>query len=173
MRGLIHIYCGDGKGKTTASVGLTVRAAGAGRRVLFVQFFKDGSSSELNVLRTLPNVEVRLCETHYGFIWEMDEDEAARAREDYTRLLRGALEESKNGYGLLVLDEAVSACNCGMISERELLDYIACRPEGLELVLTGRDPSPSLAGAADYITEMKKLRHPYDEGMQARRGIEF
>ena len=173
MRGLIHIYCGDGKGKTTASVGLAVRAAGAGRKVLFVQFFKDGSSSELGVLRSIPGVDVRLCETHYGFIWNMDEDEFARAKRDYTQLLRGALEQSKDGYGLLVLDEVVSACNCDVVPERELLDFIVCRPEGLEIVLTGRDPSKALADAADYITEMKKLRHPYDEGLEARRGIEF
>lgn len=173
MRGLIHIYCGDGKGKTTASVGLAVRAAGAGKRVLFVQFFKDGSSSELNILNALDAVEVRICQTHYGFIWTMDKEEFDRAARDYTQLLRDALEESKNGYGLLVLDEVVSACNCGAVPQQELLDFIACRPEGLEVVLTGRDPSSALTDVADYITEMKKLRHPYDKGMDARRGIEF
>lgn len=173
MRGLIHLYCGDGKGKTTAAVGLSVRAAGAGKKVLFVQFFKDGSSSELKSLRALENIETRVCETHYGFIWTMDEEEFARAKADYTQLLRDALERAKDGYGLLVLDEAVSACNCGVIPERELLDFIVCRPEGLEIVLTGRDPTSALSDAADYITEMKKLRHPYDQGMDARRGIEF
>ncbi|MBE7003073.1 MAG: cob(I)yrinic acid a,c-diamide adenosyltransferase [Ruminococcaceae bacterium] len=173
MRGLIHIYCGDGKGKTTASVGLAVRAAGAGKKVLFVQFFKDGSSSELGVLRGVEGIEVRICEKHYGFIWTMDKEEFDCAARDYTQLLRDALEESKNGYGLLVLDEVISACNCDVVPQRELLDFIACRPEGLELVLTGRDPSSALVEVADYITEMKKLRHPYDQGMDARRGIEF
>ncbi len=173
MRGLIHLYCGDGKGKTTAAVGLAVRAAGAGRKVLFVQFLKDGSSSEVKMLRAMDAVEVRICEKHYGFVWTMDEEEFARAAQDYAQLLRGALESAKDGCGLLVLDEAVSACNCGLISERELLDFIVCRPEGLEIVLTGRDPSKALCAAADYITEMKKLRHPYDEGMQARLGVEF
>lgn len=173
MRGLIHIYCGDGKGKTTASVGLAVRAAGAGKKVLFVQFLKDGSSSELNVLRGLENIDVRICETHYGFLWTLSEEEFARAAQDYTQLLRGALEASKDGYGLLVLDEVISSCNCGVVPERELLDFIACRPEGLEVVFTGRDPSKTLLDTADYITEMKKLRHPYDEGKEARRGIEF
>lgn len=173
MRGLIHLYCGDGKGKTTAAVGLAVRAAGAGQRVLFVQFLKDGSSSEISVLRAMENVEVRVCEKPYGFLWDMDEEEFSRAAQDYSRLLRGALEASRDGYGLLVLDEAVSACNCGVISERELLDFFVCRPEGLEIVLTGRDPSAALSDAADYLTEMKKLRHPYDEGRQARPGVEF
>lgn len=173
MRGLIHVYCGDGKGKTTAAVGLAARAAGAGKKVLFVQFFKDGSSSELGVLRAIEGVEVRVCETHYGFIWNMDAEEFARAKQDYTQLLRDAMEASKEGCGLLVLDEVISACNYGAVPERELLDFIVCRPEGLEIVLTGRDPSSALLDAADYITEMKKLRHPYDEGKEARRGIEF
>lgn len=173
MRGLIHIYCGDGKGKTTAAAGLAVRAAGAGQKVLFVQFLKDGSSSELNILRSIENVEVLVCPTRYGFVWTMDEDEFSRAKADYTRLLADAEERAKDGFGLLVLDEAVSACNCGVIPERELLDFIVCRPEGLELVLTGRDPSAALMDAADYITEMKKLRHPYDKGLQARPGVEF
>lgn len=173
MRGLIHLYCGDGKGKTTASVGLAVRAAGAGRKVLFAQFLKDGSSSELNVLRGVENIDVRVCQTHYGFLWTLSEEEFAQAAADYTKLLRETLEASKDGYGLLVLDEAVSACNCGVIPERELLDFIACRPEGLELVLTGRDPSAALSDAADYLTEMKKLRHPFDKGRDARLGVEF
>jgi len=74
MRGLIHLYCGDGKGKTTAAVGLAVRAAGAGRKVLFVQFFKDGSSSEIRILRALPGVEVRVSEQQHGFVWDMDDE---------------------------------------------------------------------------------------------------
>ena len=132
MRGLIHIYCGDGKGKTTASAGLAVRAAGAGSRVLFVQFFKDGSSNELNILRRLEGVEVRVCQTHYGFIWTMDKEEFDRAARDYTQLLHDAFEESKNGYGLLVLDEVISACNCGAVPEREL------PPSSLRLRLLSR-----------------------------------
>lgn len=173
MRGLIHLYCGDGKGKTTAAVGLAVRAAGAGRKVLFVQFFKDGSSSEIRILRALPGVEVRVSEQQHGFVWDMNDEAFARASQDYTQLLRGALEGAKDGCGLLVLDEVVSACNCRVVPERELLDYIVCRPEGLEIVLTGRDPSRALLSAADYVTEMKKIKHPFDEGKPARLGVEF
>lgn len=173
MRGLIHLYCGDGKGKTTAAVGLAVRAAGAGQKVLFVQFLKDGSSSEIKTLRATDGIDVLVCEKPYGFIWTMSEEEFAAAARDFAALLRTALARSGEGYGLLVLDEAVSACNCGVIAERELLDFFAVRPEGLEVVLTGRDPSEALLAAADYVTEMKKLRHPYDEGRQARLGVEY
>lgn len=172
MRGLVHIYCGDGKGKTTASVGLSVRVRGAGRKVLFVQFFKDGKSSEIEALREL-GVEVRVVTENLGFIWNMDDEELAHARKLYTDLLLNAEKEAADGYGLLVLDEIISAVNCGIVPERELLDYIICRPEGLEIVLTGRAPSPALSDAADYITEMRKLRHPYDDGVMGRKGIEF
>ena len=170
---MVHLYCGDGKGKTTAAVGLTVRSAGAGRRALFVQFLKDGSSSELGPLGAIPGVEVRVCPTHHGFLWTMDEAQRARAAADYTALLREALAAAREGCGLLVLDEACAACNSGMIPETELLDFLRSRPEDLEVVLTGRDPSPALQAAADYITEMRKLRHPCDRGLPARRGIEY
>ena len=173
MRGLVHIYCGDGKGKTTAAAGLAVRAAGAGKKVLFVQFFKDGSSSEIGALRDGLGITVRVVTENFGFVWTMDDEELARAKKAYTELLLDAEKEAEDGYGLLVLDEIISAVNCGIVPERELLDFIICRPEGLEIVLTGRDPSPALSDAADYITEMRKIRHPFDDGVMGRKGIEY
>jgi len=172
MRGLIHIYCGDGKGKTTAAAGLALRAAGAGRKVLFVQFFKDGTSSEIEPLRRL-GACVRVVTENLGFLWNMNDEELAHAKEVYTALLRNAEKEAMDGCGLLVLDEVISAVNYGIVPERELLDFLICRPEGLEIVLTGRDPSPALCDAADYITEMRKIRHPYDNGVTGRKGIEY
>ena len=173
MQGLIHLYCGDGKGKTTAAVGLSVRAAGVGKRVLFAQFLKDGSSSELNVLRALPNVEVASCGQNFGFFKSMDEQTKAAARQAYSALLEDAMRKSEDGVDLLVLDEAVAACNHGLIEETALLDFLRRRPEALEVVLTGRDPSQHLMDAADYVTEMRKRKHPFDRGIAARRGIEF
>ncbi len=172
MAGLIHLYCGDGKGKSTASVGLSVRAAGAGRKVVFTQFFKDGTSSELRVLRALPEVEVLVCERHFGRFRNMSEAEKREAKEAYSALLEKALEKAA-GADLLVLDEAVSACNHAILSEERLLEFLRSRPEGLEVVLTGRDPSEALRSAADYVTEMRKLRHPFDRGIAAREGIEY
>lgn len=173
MAGLVHIYCGDGKGKTSAAVGLTVRAAGADRRVLFVQFLKNGDSSELFILRALEKVEVFVCDARHGFLWKMGENERAQAKQDYSALLEAALEKARRGVDLLVLDEAVSACNLGVIEEKKLLDFLREKPSELEVVLTGRYPSAALLQRADYVTEMKKLRHPYDRGVGARRGIEF
>lgn len=173
MPGLIHIYCGDGKGKTTAAVGLSVRAAGAGKRVLFTQFFKDGSSSEIKILEQLPQVRTDICKTHYGFYKRMDETERCQARRDYTALLEDALEKARDFAGLLVLDEVISACNHGMVPEDRLLAFLERKPKDLEVVLTGRSPSQALLALADYVTEMKKEKHPYDWGVPARKGIEF
>ena len=173
MQGMIHLYCGDGKGKTTAAVGLSVRVAGAGKRVLFAQFLKDGSSSELNVLRALQNVEVACCTQNFGFFKAMDGQTKAAARQAYSALLGDVMRKSVEGVDLLVLDEAVAACNHGLIEEIKLLDFLCGRSETLEVVLTGRNPSQHLLDAADYVTEMRKCKHPFDRGIAARRGIEF
>ncbi len=173
MRGLIHLYCGDGKGKTTAATGLALRSAGAGRRVIFTQFFKDGSSSEVKALRAVPGVTVRVCDMQHGFFRDMDDEGRQKAVADYTALFESAAAEAADGADLLVLDEAVSACNHGMIPMDALLRFLREKPEGLEVVLTGRDPAPELLAAADYVTEMRKIRHPYDRGIRARKGVEF
>ena len=169
MRGLIHIYCGNGKGKTTAAVGLTVRAAGAGKRVLFAQFFKSGDSSEIAVLQSLPTVTTYHCDTVRGFFSRMTGEQRAQAARAMLRLLFDRAQEAD----LLVLDEAVSACNHGMIPEAELIRFLGAKPEALEVVMTGREPSEALLETADYVTEMRKIRHPFDAGVRARRGIEF
>ena len=173
MTGLIHLYCGDGKGKTTAATGLALRAAGAGRRVLFVQFFKDGSSAEVKALRSVPGVAVRICPVQHGFFRDMDDETRRRAVADFTALFEAAAAEAAENADLLVLDEAVSACNHGMIPKDALLRFLREKPEGLEVVLTGRDPAPELLELADYVTEMRKIRHPYDRGIRARKGVEF
>ena len=172
MKGLVHIYCGKGKGKTTASVGLSVRAAGAGKRVLFVQFFKNGVSSEVKMLSMLPGVETLVNEKPVNFFLKMDEQQKKEAVEIYEELLKKALEQSEN-VDLLVLDEIISTCNYGIADENRLVDFLENKREELEVVLTGRGPSEKLLELADYVTEMTKIKHPYDEGVPARKGIEF
>lgn len=172
MAGLIHIYCGDGKGKTTAALGLAIRAAGSGKTVLLLQFFKDGKSSEFTVLSHVPGIETIPQTRTFGFSWTLSEEEKAEARTYYSGLLEDAFRKGAN-CGLLVLDEAMSACTTGMIEETRLLALLASKPAELEVVLTGRNPSRALLDAADYVTEMKKIKHPYEQGIAARRGIEF
>ena len=172
MFGLIHIYCGNGKGKTTAATGLAVRAAGFGKKVVFCQFFKNGTSSELKSFKKLENITVFNCGKSYGLYCNMSEEEKENAAKDYGELLEKALSEAPNA-DLFVLDEAISSCNHKMISEERLLEFLENKPENLEVVLTGRNPSERLLSMADYVTEMNKIKHPYDKGTPARKGIEF
>lgn len=172
MAGLIHLYCGDGKGKTSAAVGLAVRASGAGKQVIFTQFFKDGSSSEIVSLKRLPGIRTIHAQTVKGFYHAMTPEQREQARVDYTALFRQVTADAEKA-DLLILDEIVSACNRGVVPEALVTDFLRKKPEQLEVVLTGRDPSPALTELADYITQMRKLRHPYDRGVAARKGIEF
>lgn len=172
MSGRIHIYCGDGKGKTTAATGLAVRAAGAGKRVVFTQFFKDGNSSEIKVLRTVDNIQSVHCKTLRGFWRRMSPSQKEQVSRDYTKHLADVLEMARNA-DLLILDEIVSACNHGTVPESALIGFLQTKPENLEVVLTGRTPSQALLDLADYVTEMRKVKHPYDLGVMARKGIEF
>lgn len=170
--GLIHIYCGDGKGKTTAATGLAVRASGAGKKVLFVQFFKNGSSSEIKPLQSLENVQTLHCVTVPGFYSRMRPEQQQQAKQDYSALFKNAASLAKE-VDLLILDEIISTCNYGVVDEADLTAFLDNKPENLEVVLTGRSPSPALTERADYITSMEKIKHPYDRGIFARKGIEF
>lgn len=172
MSGLIHLYCGDGKGKTTAALGLALRAAGAGKQVVFTQFFKDGSSSEMEPLAALPGVRVFHADTVRGFYRNMTPTQREQAGKDYTALFRQVTQAAREA-DLLILDEIVSACNRGVVPEKLVTDFLREKPARLEVVLTGRNPSAALLELADYITEMRKLRHPFDRGIGARKGIEF
>lgn len=169
--GLMHIYCGDGKGKTTAAVGLAVRASGAGLKVMFVQFLKGSETGELEPLKRLGVTVVR-SEGVKKFIPYMTPEELYECRREQ----QGCLEAAENGdgtYDLIVLDEALGAVETGMIELGELTRFAESRPKGLELVLTGRKAPPELFGLADYVSEIKAVKHPYDRGVTARRGIEY
>ncbi|MBS6396135.1 MAG: cob(I)yrinic acid a,c-diamide adenosyltransferase [Clostridiales bacterium] len=173
VKGCLHIYCGDGKGKTTAAVGLAVRAAGHGLKVLFCQCMKDGSSSEVRMLEKL-GIHCCCCREHFGFFWNMTEEQKEKAAHAYTRLFEDAARRAEEeAYDLLVIDEFMSAYNHGMICQKEALDFLVNRPERLEVVLTGRDPGEELLELADYVTQMRKVKHPFDQGVPARKGIEL
>ena len=177
MKGLVHIYCGDGKGKTSAAVGQAVRSAGAGLSVVFVQFLKSGDSGELSSLACVPGVQMIPCGRCFGFFWNMSEEEKEEAKEIYgelfERAFQTAVREAESGDALLVMDEAVAACRHGFIRKERLLACLSGRPERLEVVMTGRDPEEELLAAADYVSEIKKVKHPFDRGICARKGIEY
>ena len=172
MSGLIHIYCGDGKGKTTAAMGLAVRCAGSGRKVLILQFLKDGKSSEFASLAHVPGIEVIPQTRTFGFSWTLTPEEKREAAAYYSGLLEDAFRRAPD-FDLLILDEALGACTAGMIDESRLLALLDGKPEPLEVVLTGRGPSQALRDRADYVTEMRMVKHPFKKGVAAREGIEY
>lgn len=173
MTGMVHIYEGDGKGKTTAAVGLAVRCAGNGKKVLFTQFLKDGSSGEIQVLKQIEHITVFSAAKKFGFTFRMTKEQKQKAAayyKDYFRQIKMKICEEK--FELLVLDEAIDACNTGILEEKELCSFLDTRPEGLEVVLTGRNPSEKLAEYGDYYSKIQKVRHPFDWGVASRCGIE-
>lgn len=175
MKGYVHIYCGDGKGKTTAAVGLAVRAAGRGKKVLIARFLKTDDSGEVPVLGDIPGITVIPCKKTFGFYFQMTEEQKKEAALYYGGLFQTtsarAVEES---FDLLILDEIMAVVNYKLVDEEAVINFIKTRPGKLELVLTGRDPSEAVAAQADYISEIRMVRHPYDtEGLPARMGIEY
>ena len=174
MKGLIHIYCGDGKGKTTAAVGLSVRFAGTGREVLFTQFLKGNDSSELDVLEQIENICLLRCKKNFGFIFQMTPEEKEEARSYYSAHLENVLTEAVSmQVGLLVLDEVIDAYNSEMINREVFLKFLREKPPKMEVVLTGHNTSEELLELADYVTYFEKVKHPYDRGIIARKGIEL
>lgn len=169
--GLVHLYCGDGKGKTTAAMGLAMRAAGRGLRVLIVQFLKSTQTGELEILKLLPQVKVLRSSEHLGFTFRMNEEQKRRAAAIQQQLFAGAKEQMQDT-DLLILDEVMAAINAGMLQTEQVAGLLRERPAGLEVVLTGRNPPPELIELADYISEIKKVKHPFDKGIAARDGIE-
>ena len=173
-RGMIHIYCGDGKGKTTAATGLALRAAGCGMKVLFARFLKNENSGELSILDSVPEIEVLHLERSYGFFNTLTDEEKEEVRQMYGQLWDLIKEKISGGqFQMLVIDEFMAAYRYGLIGREEALDLLTGKPEALELVLTGRNPGPELTELADYVSEIRKVKHPFDHGIMARRGIEY
>lgn len=173
MKGLIHIYEGDGKGKTTTAIGLSIRCAGSGGKVLFAQFLKNDSSSEIKILTKLENIEYRAIAENYGFVFQMPPDTKLRAKEAYNGLFLSVIDAvTKQNYRMLVLDEIIDAYHTNMIDQQLLLDFLKNKPEQLEVIMTGRNSDELLKTQAHYISEIKKIKHPYDSGTPARIGIE-
>lgn len=174
MQGLIHIYTGDGKGKTTAGVGLSVRAAGAGLKVLYTQFLKDGSSSELAPLSKIDGIDLFLATKSFGFIKYMSEKDLIEAKKYYNAYLKEIIEKvNRNEYGLVVIDEFMAAYNYDMIDKKTAYEFLKNKKADLEIVLTGRDVASEIKELCDYVSEIQKIKHPFDKGIVAREGIEY
>lgn len=170
-KGLTIVYTGDGKGKTTAALGLVLRATGQGLRAAMFQFVKakSGNWGETRAGKTLG---VEIVPLGAGFTWtsaDLDKDRAL-AREGWEQC-RAAIEDG--GYDLVVLDEITYCFNFGWLDLDEVLDVLRRRPDGQHVVLTGRDAPQPLLEYADLVTEMREVKHPFHAGIKAQKGIEF
>lgn len=169
-----QIYYGDGKGKTTAAIGLAVRAAGSKMKVLFVQFLKKEFSGERHILSHTENVTLTFCPLELKFTFDMDDKEKAQAAKIFKGIFDNAVTTAlTEKYDMVVLDEVFEAINAHMLSESEVYEFITNAPSSMEIVMTGHNPPQKFMDCADYITEFKKIKHPYDRGITGRIGIEF
>lgn len=168
-RGYVQVYTGDGKGKTTAALGLALRAAGAGLRTFIAQFVKGMEYSELRALKAHPEIEVR----RYGRDCFIDREPEPEDIEAAQRGLAEAREALVSGdWDLVILDEANIATHFGLFAVEELLGLIAEKPDDVELIITGRRADPRVVEAADLVTEMREVKHYYESGVGCRKGIE-
>ena len=170
MKGLIHIYCGEGKGKTTAVMGLALRGASRGKKVMIIQFLKDGTSGEISLLSKQENVIICAGKATESFSWNMTAEEKQQTIKLHNSHLEKALAFTGD---MLILDELCGACTTELLDIELVKKLIATKPEEQELVFTGRNPPQFIIEKADYITEMKMIKHPFEQGIPAREGIEY
>ena len=167
---MLQIYCGEGKGKTTASLGLALRMAGAGMKVAFVQFMKGGDTAELNSLAKIDEIDVMRCDRDYGFFNTLSESDKAELSACHNGLLEKAFSGS---YDAVILDEFNFAYGHALMDCGRAEKLISESAEKIEVVITGRNPAQVFVDAADYISEIQCVRHPYQKGVTARKGIEY
>lgn len=189
--GQVHLYYGEGKGKTTAATGLAVRAFGAGYAVLVVQFLKDGDSSEMTVLKSVLGIPVLAQKVTPRMSFAMSEEEKSQTIASHENIWTKAMDWvrkdpdtsfHKDAVGtdkelpagrLLILDEIIGAIESGLFPEEKVITFLDQRPADLEVVMTGRRPSPAILERADYRSKIICDGHPYNNGTAARKGIEF
>lgn len=168
---MIHIYHGNGKGKTTAAIGLAMRMAGHQRKCLIVQFLKDGSSGEITFLKEHTNIDIRYDYPFTKFYFQMNEKEKALCMKSQQQLWENVIMENK--YDCIILDEILDVLGLHMIELDSVIDFLRTYHDTKEIVLTGRNPKSKLKELCDYEMEMTARKHPYDKKIPARKGVEF
>ncbi len=170
--GFLHIYCGDGKGKTTAAIGLAIRTLGAGKKVCIYQFLKNGKSSEFEAIAKLDNITIKACENYHGFLKNKSDEEKIAITKVHNDIIEDASEMRKK-VDVIILDELCAAYNKNVVDKAKVLAFIRDKSDKCEVVITGREPCSEFIEIADYISEIKCVKHPYNNGVKARKGIEF
>jgi len=170
-KGYIHVYTGPGKGKTTAALGLGLRAAGAGLKVHMLQFMKGRRYSELDAIENIPGFTI----SQHGRDEFVSKENPEQIDIDLAQQGFAYAKEiiKKEKYDLVILDEINVAVDFNLIDVDDVLEIVEGKPEKLELVLTGRYAHPKITRIADYVTEMLEIKHPYQPGVEARKGIDF
>lgn len=172
MTGYIHLYCGNGKGKTTAAMGLVLRQISCHKKVVIAQFLKDGSSSEIAFLKEQKDVVCLFEQMPKRFFKQMNDEEKQELKQQQNGLFHKAIELAEHA-DCLVLDEIIDALNHAFIDLDEFLNFLNHRNEHLEVILTGRNPDEKIVACADYYTNFVCEKHPYTKGVHARKGIEY
>ena len=173
--GLIHIYCGNGKGKTTAAMGLGMRCAGRKNKVLLTQFLKDNNTGELASIEKLNEyfhvVKGAPMKDWFNCLDKEGQEEVIKEHRDrFSSITKKAIDEN---YDLLILDETMAALNYGVLELDTVLEFLKNKPKNLEVVLTGRNPNQKLIDIANYVSEINSIKHPFEEGIPSRIGIEM
>ena len=172
--GLVHIYCGDGKGKSTASIGLMIRAAGNGFNVVFAQFLKNWRTGEVEILSNIPNIKVLRSNKPFPLTEQMTDEHKAEIVKIHNDIFDETVSLCEKGLcDLLVLDEIISAYEYNFIDKNRVDNFLINRNKNIELIMTGRNPSSEFIEMADYVSEIKKIKHPFDRGVKSRKGIEI
>ncbi|MCD6093310.1 MAG: cob(I)yrinic acid a,c-diamide adenosyltransferase [Candidatus Omnitrophica bacterium] len=173
-KGLIQVYTGDGKGKTTASIGLAIRAKGQGFRVCIIYFHKEPKRwkyGEYRVLKRLKIDTFGFAKKHPHFYKNVKKEEMRKECLKALEFIKKIFEKAK--YDLLILDEILISFREEYLKEEEILEIMDLKPKNLELVLTGRSLTKNITDKADYVNEIRKIKHPFDKGITGRRGIEY
>lgn len=173
-KGYVQIYTGNGKGKTTAALGLAIRAAGSGMKVVFSQFVKSMKTGELNIVNNIDNIDVLRYASSKKFAWDMNDEEKKELKEEMQIQLKDTIRISKEKEcDVVVFDELLGALHGEYICKQDILDLIENRPESCEYVITGRAAPDWLIEKADLVSSIEPIKHYMDAGVNARKGIEF
>ncbi len=169
---MIHIYTGNGKGKTTAAVGLAVRCLGSGKKVEILQFLKDGTSCE-NISLSRLGIKVTPCQKTKTFFWDMDESQRKILKEETECGLLYFEKLLKSDCDMIILDEIFGTLENKLLDEQKLLELLREYKDRKEIVLTGRNASKKFVLIADYVSETESVKNPFEQGKKAKYGIEF
>lgn len=172
-KGLVHIYTGEGKGKTTAAIGLAIRAKSRGLNIFFAQFFKENTHQGETLLLNKLSITTIIFNRVKSPFFHPKTDKSLLQDEIRKSLLYLREIFNENKFDVMILDEFICLVSTGLLSEKDALQFLKSKPKKLEIVLTGRGATAKLMDYADYITCMQKIKHPQDRGVMARRGIEI